>query len=144
MTTVGGKITSQGFLVDSFNYMMSFLDCPSKLLYGVTMILIIVYSSEIPVSYRIFADSILGRVFGIAVVYGTIEMVGWTYGLLTALALLFLIAGASRDNLYEHFDGGGTVSEKRVVGKRWFVEKVLGEKPSKIATDKAITHTGMF
>ena len=39
----------------------------------------------------------------------------------------------------EGFDGGGTVSEKRRIGKRWFVEKVLGENPIKIATDKVQT-----
>jgi hypothetical protein len=80
----------------------------------------------------------LGRVFGIAIVYGVLETMGWVYGLLTALAFLLLLTGAHR-TLQEGFDGGGSVSEKRTVGKRWFVEKVLGEYPSKIATDQVIT-----
>ena len=39
----------------------------------------------------------------------------------------------------EAFDGGGTVSEKKIIGKKWFVERVLGENPTKIATDKVTT-----
>lgn len=130
---------SQGWLVDAFNYMVNQLDSPSRLIYGTLVILTIVYSSEIPKSYRTFADSPLGRLFGIIAVYGVMETMGWVYGLLTAMAFLLLLTTAPRVSL-EGFDGGGSVSEKRVVGKRWFVEKVLGEHPTKIATDKVTTH----
>jgi hypothetical protein len=120
---------------------MSNLDSPAKLLYGFVLVLIIVYSPVIPTEYRIFADSLLGRIFGIAIVYGVIETLGWVYGILTALAFLLVITGAP-SNFYtgtEGFDGGGTVTEKKIVGKKWFVEKVLGENPKKIATDKVTT-----
>ena len=39
----------------------------------------------------------------------------------------------------EGFDGGGSVSQKKIVGDRWFVEKVLGEDPTSIATDRVTT-----
>jgi hypothetical protein len=52
------------------------LDSPAKLIYGVILIIAIVYSSVIPTEYRIFADSMLGRVFGVALVYGVIETHG--------------------------------------------------------------------
>jgi hypothetical protein len=130
---------SHGWLVDSFNYMVNQLDSPSKLIYGTLIVLTIVYSSEIPKSYRTFADSLLGRLFGVIIVYGVMETMGWVYGLLTAMAFLLLLTTAPRINL-EGFDGGGSISEKKAVGKRWFVEKVLGEHPSKIATDKVTTH----
>lgn len=131
-------MVSQGWLVDSFNYMVNQLDSPSKLIYGTIIVLLIAYSSEIPKSYRTFADSLLGRLFGVVIVYGVMETMGWVYGLLTAMAFLLLLTTAPRVSL-EGFDGGGSVSEKKAIGKRWFVEKVLGEQPSKIATDKVIT-----
>jgi hypothetical protein len=113
------------------------LHSPGKLLYGVALILFITYSSIIPTEYRIFADSLLGRVLSIGVLYGIIQTLGWVYGLLTLMAIVLLINGAPR--LSEGFDGGGTVSEKKTVGKRWFVEKILGETPKAISTDHVTT-----
>ena len=133
-----GGAVSQGWIADSIQRLMSQLDSPPKLLYGTSIVLLIAYSSEIPSDYANFADSLLGRIFGIAIVYGVLETMGWIYGLLTALAFLLLLTGARRV-VQEGFDGGGTVSEKRAIGKRWFVEKVLGEYPSKIATDQVTT-----
>ena len=130
----------QGGMVGSLQVLLMNLDSPAKLLYGFLLILIIVYSPIIPFEYRIFADSLLGRIFGVAIVYGVIETLGWVYGILTALAFLLILNGAPRDGVsFEGFDGGGTVTEKKIVGKRWFVEKVLGEHPKKIATDKVTT-----
>ena len=130
----------QGGMVGSLQVLLMNLDSPAKLLYGFLLILIIVYSPIIPFEYRIFADSLLGRIFGVAIVYGVIETLGWVYGILTALAFLLILNGAPRDGVsFEGFDGGGTVTEKKIVGKRWFVEKVLGETPKKIATDKVTT-----
>jgi hypothetical protein len=131
----------QGGMVGSFQVLMMNLDSPAKLIYGGILVLIIAYSSVIPSEYRIFADSLLGRIFGIAIIYGVIQTMGWVYGLLTAMAFLLILNGASRfgTNGLEGFDGGGTVTEKKIVGKRWFVEKVLGERPKKIATDKVTT-----
>jgi hypothetical protein len=63
------------------------------------------------------------------------------YGLLTAITVILLINstfGQTNTEL-EGFDGGGTVSEKKIVGRKWFVEQVLGETPKKIATDKVNT-----
>jgi hypothetical protein len=136
--SLAGQI-QQGGVISSFQVFMMNLDSPIKLIYGVILILIIVYSSEIPSEYRQFADSLLGRIFGIAIVYGVIESLGWVYGLLTALAFMLIVNGADRMNPVEGFDGGGTVTEKKIIGKRWFVEKVLGETPKKIATDKVTT-----
>ena len=133
-----GIAIQQGGMVDSFQQMMNQLDSPSKLLYGTLVVLLIAYSSEIPSEYHSFADSLLGRVFGIVIVYGVLETMGWIYGLLTTLAFLLLLTGARR-TVQEGFDGGGSISEKKIIGKRWFVEKVLGEYPSKIATDQVST-----
>ena len=117
------------------------LDSPFKLLYGFILILIIVYSPLISSEYRIFTDSLLGRIFGVIIIYGVVESLGWVYGLLTALAFILVLNGAPRveRTTLEAFDGGGSVSEKKVIGRRWFVEKVLGENPKKIATDRVTT-----
>ena len=141
MSAQGQLSYQQGGMVNSFQVLLMNLDSPIKLIYGFILILLIVYSPIIPFEYRIFADSILGKLFGVAIVYGVVESLGWIYGLLTALAFLLVLNGAPRTETsdLEAFDGGGTVTEKKIVGKRWFVEKVLGEYPKKIATDKVTT-----
>ena len=85
----GGSVMT-GF-VNSLQQHIATMDSPAKLLYGFVVVVMIVYSSLIPSEYRMFADSILGRIFGIAIVYGVVESVGWIYGLLTALAFLLVI-----------------------------------------------------
>lgn len=135
-------MSQQGGIINPLQVFLANLDSPMSLIFGFLIILVIVYSSNIPNEYRIFADSLLGRVIAIAIVYGIVETFGWVYGLLTAMAyILILNAGNIYTNInsLEGFDGGGTVSEKKIIGKRWFVEKVLGEHPKKIATDRVYT-----
>ena len=141
MTNKPQQQQQQGGVINSINLFIMNMDSPAKLIYGGLLIILIVYSSIIPVEYRTFADSLLGRVLGVAIVYGVVETLGWVYGLLTAIAFLLIINGASRidTSMLEAFDGGGTVSEKKTIGKKWFVERVLGENPTKIATDKVTT-----
>jgi hypothetical protein len=142
MTTPQGQISyQQGGMIGSFQVLMMNLDSPAKIIYGFLLVLLIVFSPIIPNEYRVFADSLLGKVFGIAIVYGVIESLGWVYGLLTAVAFLLILNGAPRVDTspLEAFDGGGTVTEKKIIGKKWFVERVLGEDPKKIATDKVTT-----
>jgi hypothetical protein len=141
MSTPGSQLSyQQGGMVNSLQILLSNLDSPAKLFYGIVLILIIVYSPVIPFEYRKFADSLIGRIFGIAIVYGVIESLGWVYGLLTALAFLLVLNGANGySSTVEAFDGGGTVTEKKTIGRKWFVEQVLGENPKKIATDKVTT-----
>ena len=134
------RVLQQGGVINSLNQFISNMDSPAKLIYGAALILLSVYSSAIPTEYRTFADSLLGRVFGVAIVYGVIQTLGWVYGLLTAVGFLLIINGAPRSNtLSEGFDGGGTVSEKKTIGRKWFVERILGENPKKIATDRVTT-----
>jgi hypothetical protein len=90
------QIVQQGGVVDSIHMMMSRLDSPAMLIYGFLLVLVIVYSPVIPTEARVFADSFLGRVFGVAIVYGITETLGWVYGLLTALAFLLILNGAPR------------------------------------------------
>jgi hypothetical protein len=126
-----------GGMVTSLQMLLATMDSPAMLIYGFIVILLIVYSPQVPMEVRSFLGSLLGRTFGVAAVYGVIETMGWVYGLLTALAFLLVLYGAPRS---EGFDGGGTVSEKKAIGGRWFVERVLGERTTKIATDRVITN----
>jgi hypothetical protein len=134
-------MTQQGGMINPLQVFLMNLDSPAKLIFGFTLILIIVYSPVIPFEYRVFADSLLGRVIAIAAIYGIVESLGWVYGLLAAMAYILVLNGAPRidSSEVEGFDGGGTVSEKKIIGRRWFVEKVLGEHPKKIATDRVYT-----
>ncbi len=118
------------------------MDSPLALTYGILLILLIVYSVAVPVSLRMLMDSLLGRILGVLWIYGITESLGWVYGILTAMAFLLLLyrSPSSPYDSREGFDGGGTVSEKRRIGKRWFVERVLGEQPVAIATDRVTTH----
>lgn len=134
-------MSQQGGMINPLQVFLMNLDSPAKLIFGFVLILLIIYSPVIPAEYRIFADSLLGRVIAVAVIYGVVETFGWVYGLLAALAYILVLNGAPRVDTsgLEAFDGGGTVSEKKIIGKRWFVEKVLGEYPKKIATDRVYT-----
>ena len=157
------SLVQQGGVVDSIHIMISRLDPPAMLIYGFILILTIVYSPMIPTDARVFADSFLGRVFGVAIVYGITEYLGWVYGLLTALAFLLILNGAPRygnplmegfreeymqpysekDEAKgtEGFTGGGDVTAKNVIthNRRWFVEEVLGECPIAIESDRVTT-----
>jgi hypothetical protein len=119
------------------------LESPPKLVYGVLLALLIVYSSVVPDGVRLFADTLLGRLFGILWIYLTVEGLGWLFGLFTALAFLMVIYLSPRDPhspFTEGFHGGGGgVVEKERIGKRWFVERVLGEHPVAISTEKVTT-----
>jgi hypothetical protein len=145
------QFIQQGGVVDSIHMMISRLDSPAMLIYGFLLILIIVYSPVIPTDARVFADSFLGRVFGVAIVYGITETLGWVYGLLTAMAFLLILNGAPRygnpmmegfrEKVKEGFTAGGSVTAKNAIthNRRWFVEEVLGECPVAIESDRVTT-----
>ena len=165
MSQVQQPLVQQGGVVDSIHIMISRLDPPAMLIYGFILVLAIVYSPVIPTEARVFADSFLGRVFGVAMVYGITETIGWVYGLLTALAFLLILNGAPRygnplmegfreESMQpysekdeakakgtEGFTGGGSISAKNVIThhRRWFVEEVLGECPIAIESDRVTT-----
>ncbi len=129
----------QGGMINPIQLFINNLDSPYKLLLGFLLVLVIVYASNIPIEIREFMDSMVGRVFSIGVVYGIIHSFGWVYGLLATLAFLIVLQGVPRLEYVEAFNGGGSINEKKIVGKKWFVEQVLGENPKKIETDKVQT-----
>lgn len=129
---------SGGFVAVSFvQKMMDQLDSPFRIFYGAVLTLIIVYSSLLPESIVSFVDSLIGRMLSLGLVYFTATRISWIYGLLAALTVLVIL----RSSALQYQEGfHGTVTEKPRIGRRWFVEKVLGEQPEKISTEKVITY----
>ncbi len=131
--------SQQGGMINPIQLFINNLDSPYKLLLGALLVLVIVYASAVPVEIRQFMDSMVGRVVGIGIVYGIVHSFGWVYGLLATMAFLIVIQGAPRLEYVEGFSGGGSINQKTIVGKKWFVEQVLGENPKKIETDRVQT-----
>jgi hypothetical protein len=116
------------------------LQSPLSVVYAVLLALLIVYSSLVPNDVRLFADSLLGRILGILWVYLAVEGLGWLFGLFTALAFLMILYLSPRPSFStEGFHGSSGVVEKERIGRRWFVERVLGEDPVAISTEKVTT-----
>ncbi len=132
-------MAQQGGMINPIQLFINNLDSPYKLLLGFLLILVIVYAPYVPIEVRQFMDSMIGRVTGIGIIYGVIHSFGWVYGLLATLAFLIVLQSAPRLEYVEGFNGGGSINEKKVIGKKWFVERVLGENPKKIETDKVQT-----
>ena len=114
-------------------HFMPTMDSPIKMIYGCVLVLIIAYSSIIPLEYKRFADSPLGRIFGIAIVYGIIQQLGWIYGILTAMAFLLLLHGGIQVR-----EGFGDMAKKKTTPNKWYVERILG-KPDMIVTDQVVS-----
>lgn len=118
-------------------HLPALLDAPLQIVYGVVLLLLIVYGGEVPDGVRLFADSVLGRVLGVAWLFITVECLGWLFGLFVALAWLSVVylSPRARGQGVEGFE----VIEKERRGRRWFVERVLGEHPVAISTEKVTT-----
>lgn len=141
-----------GGLVPSSIFSIS-LDSPPKLAYGLVVILLIVFVDQVPAYMRDVTDSFFGRLVGVGLVLGATIQLGWSHGLLTAVAVLLLMRGARRLSAVADREtdtsplmallgiGGPTPAEgfqtqqvAEAVGNRWYVERVLGERPEGIVT----------
>jgi len=114
------------------------LDTTPKLLYGFLVILAIVFIDQVPAGLGRYADTALGRVLGIAAVGAVTHYLGYSYGLLTAVAFLLLVHISPR-LAATGTDGFEDLASKDAVGNKWFVEQVLGENPMAIQSDRATT-----
>jgi len=116
------------------------LDTVPNMIYGVLVIVIIAFHGQIGYTLASYADSALGRVLGISLVIAVTHFMGWSYGLLTALAILLIIHSSPR---LAGIDGEGFEDLKRASAQgnhKWFVEKVLKEGGKGITTDDAATY----
>jgi hypothetical protein len=113
------------------------MDPVHKIIYGVLLVILIVYVGEIPMGIRTTLDTMGGRAAAVVAVIGTLRYVGWVYALLLAIAFVLIIDSATR----EVNEGFLTLERKKVErpSVRWFVEKVLGERTVAIETDNVVT-----
>ena len=91
-------------------------------------------------------DNVFGKILGFAVPIGLAYALDWQTGLLAAAVSLILFARLQRSDTEEGFlSGTGSVSDSvqstKIVSNthRWFVEKVLGEMPLAISSDRIQT-----
>ena len=114
------------------------LDTVPHMVYGTLMIVLITFHGRIGSTISSYADGALGRVLGIGLVLGITQTLGWTYGLLTALAFLLIVHGSPRLGA-TGTDSFEDLKRHEAKGTLWFVEKVLGENPQGITSDSAVT-----
>ena len=108
---------------------------PIEILFGLILAVLIVYAGQIPLLYRDFMDSMTGRIIGIVAVLSVVQWCGWMYGLLAALAYLVVLHTVPRGGE----EGFTSQIVKETIGRRWYVERVLGERPELIDTEKVTT-----
>jgi hypothetical protein len=114
------------------------LDSTPHLLYGFLILLIITFVDQVPASIGRHIDTALGRVLGIAAVGAVTHYLGFSYGLLTAIAFLLLVhisprlAATGTDGFYDY-------QSQNSMGTQWFVEQVLGENNVAIQNDRVNT-----
>ena len=114
------------------------LDTVPHMVYGALMVVLITFHGQVGSTVASYADGALGRVLGIALVLGITQTLGWTYGLLTALAFLLIVHGSPRLGA-TGTDSFEDLKRHNAKGTLWFVEKVLGENPQGITSDAAVT-----
>lgn len=117
---------------------MNNLDPIPNLIYGVLLILLIAFSYEVPTRVRTIMDSFWGRIIGLIAISASIRIFGWIYGLLAAIAFLLVLRGAPRPDGIEGFHAIEGKEVERPTA-RWFVERVLGERPIRIENDTILT-----
>lgn len=122
---------------------------------GISLICVItiIFSGMIPWQLSLYMDSLIGRIISVVVIMLTVKYFGIFNGLLVTLVVLLVISnsprlgGASiRGSLWQDeqksksiIDGFADLQKRKTQGPRWFVERVLGENPMKIITDRTQT-----
>lgn len=89
-------------------------------------------------------DNVFGRILSFAVPVGIAYFLDWQTGLLAAVVSLILFARLQKDDIQEGYlnlTGPDSVQSTKIVSNthRWFVEKVLGEMPLAISSDRIQT-----
>jgi len=128
---------SQSGGANPLDVVLKHLDSVPHMIYGTLMIVLITFNGQVGRSTAAFTDSALGRVLGIALVLFVTHQMGWSYGLLTALAFLLIVHSSPR---LAAATGGDSFKDYDAKGSKWFVEAVLGEDVKGITSDKATTY----
>jgi hypothetical protein len=131
--------TSQVGGANPIDIILKHLDSVPNMIYGFVLIIAISFADKVSPSLSDFADTALGRVLGIGLIVGIVHFMGWAYGLLTAVAYLLIVHSSKRLSSLQNAEGFAEQEFHEAQGSRWFVERVLGEKPKEIITDTVTT-----
>ena len=122
------------------------LDTIPNMIYGLLVIILIVFVDKIPPHIGRYVDTALGRILGLTAIGLCLHSLGWTYALLTAVAFLLLVHISNRQQEDAVFlsktgvDGFQDLEKRQIQGNRWFVEAVLGECPEVIESENVTTN----
>jgi hypothetical protein len=111
-------------------------DSPLKLIFGLAIIIIAIFPGTLDTKHRKFIASVPGRIISVTLIYYIITKFGWVYGIISAIALLLIINGVNNNSSNEGFT---ELIKKKANTHRWYIERVLGEKPKAIETEKVET-----
>ena len=112
------------------------LDSVPHLIYGILMLVLIAFVDQLSPTLSRYADTALGRCAAIGAIFGSLYALGPVYALLTATVVLLLIHSSPRVGAV---DGFTNPNDREIQGGRWFVEKVLGERPERIIDGRVDT-----
>jgi hypothetical protein len=123
----------------------SVLEKPATVL---TVLILIVIGSFVELSPRkdlMILSNVVGSSIFFVVPLLLVLFLDWATGLLAATVALIIFARIQTEDDEEGFDVNqpvtDTINSTKIVNtsKRWFVEKVLGERPIAISADKVLT-----
>lgn len=90
-----------------------------------------------------FLDNVVGTILSFVIPIGIAYALDWQTGLLAATVSLILFARLQKDDVegFLNLTGPDSVQSTKIVQSthRWFVEKVLGETPLAISSDRIQT-----
>ena len=95
------------------------------------------FTDKIPVEIRYQLSSTAGRLLSLAVLYAIYTFVGFLPALLFTMAIALTWSNRPLTKPVEGFLS--SIKKTPVEGKRWFVERVLGEHPEEIREDRVDT-----
>ena len=102
------------------------------------LVITITFVKQVPVQYRRYAESFLGRIFLFTLTLVVCQYYSWSNGLLMALITLLLLSLSPRNR--EGFQSEFDSKIKLVSGKKnWWIENVFHENPVGIEEDTVKT-----
>jgi hypothetical protein len=95
------------------------------------------FTDKVPAHIRLQLSSMAGRLFSIALLYAIYTFLGFLPALLFTMAVALTWSNKPLSKPVEGFLS--SIKRTPVQGKRWFVERALGENPEEIREDRVET-----
>jgi hypothetical protein len=121
----------------------SVLHSPVTILSVVGLLVIGVFSEIAPRKSLEFLDNIFGSLLFFISPFVFAILLDWPTGLLAAVVSLIVFARLQKQDYTEGFSDAldGTEQSTKIISNphRWFIEKMMGERPLAISSDRVIT-----